>query len=123
VHSYILRTIGLFRWFIEENVSDNIFSCLFFLLTRSYFFFLFNKTDQNLLPNVLVSGCAGTAVVLVVTIGGAVNALIGTVISASLLPPIVNCGMCWAMAMKYNMDSSSNTDDAKFYAMTGMVRG
>jgi hypothetical protein len=31
--------------------------------------------------------------------GGGVNALVGVAISASLLPPIVNCGICCAFAI------------------------
>lgn len=75
---------------------------------------------MTLLSSFFVSIFAGTAVVLVVTMGGAVNALVGTVISASLLPPIVNCGMCLVMGMKYRM-VDGNKYDGYEYSMVGVV--
>lgn len=75
---------------------------------------------MNLLSSFFVSIFAGTAVVLVVTMGGAVNALVGTVISASLLPPIVNCGMCLIMGMKYRMIDGKK-GDAYEYSIVGVV--
>ena len=53
----------------------------------------------------LVSGLftaipSGVGVALAIT-GGGINALVGVAISASILPPIVNCGLCISLAAWY----------------------
>ena len=52
----------------------------------------------NLLAGVLVATASGFVVGVAIT-GGGINALVGVAISASLLPPIVNCGICCAFAI------------------------
>ena len=52
----------------------------------------------NLLAGLVVATASGFVVGVAIT-GGGVNALVGVAISASLLPPIVNCGMCCAFAI------------------------
>jgi hypothetical protein len=53
---------------------------------------------MNLLAGIVVATASGFVVGLGVTEGG-INALVGVAISASLLPPIVNCGICCAFAI------------------------
>lgn len=48
---------------------------------------------NNLLPGFFVAAPSGVGVALGLT-GGGINALVGVAISAALLPPIVNAGMC-----------------------------
>jgi uncharacterized hydrophobic protein (TIGR00271 family) len=67
-------------------------------------------TASNLIYGFVVAFASGIAVVLGITMGG-VNAIVGTAISASLLPPIVNSGMCMAMAILYHIQQSSLDDD------------
>lgn len=52
----------------------------------------------NLLGGIVVATASGVVVGVGIT-GGGINALVGVAISASLLPPIVNCGMCCAFAI------------------------
>jgi hypothetical protein len=52
----------------------------------------------NLLAGILVATASGFVVGVAIT-GGGINALVGVAISASLLPPIVNCGICCAFAI------------------------
>lgn len=59
------------------------------------------------------------AVVVAISMGG-LNAIVGTAISASLLPPIVNAGLCLAMAIKFSLANKSY-DDAQDYAVFGAV--
>lgn len=53
---------------------------------------------NNLLAGILVATASGFVVGVAIT-GGGINALVGVAISASLLPPIVNCGICCAFAI------------------------
>lgn len=73
----------------------------------------------NLIGGFIVALASGIAVVVAVTMGG-VNAIVGTAISASLLPPIVNCGICLAMSLKYHFDDDSG-HDAYQYSLFGSV--
>lgn len=54
----------------------------------------------NLLMGFVVAAPSGIGVILAVSMGG-VNAIVGTAISASLLPPVVNTGICLGMALIY----------------------
>jgi uncharacterized membrane protein len=49
------------------------------------------------MPGTLVAVPSGFAVVLAMT-GGSQNALVGVAIAAALLPPVVNAGLCFALA-------------------------
>lgn len=78
-------------------------------------------STSNLLYGLVVAFASGIAVVLGITMGG-VNAIVGTAISASLLPPIVNSGMCLAMAVMYQLQrnevNGSNSND--YYTYSGV---
>ena len=52
---------------------------------------------NSLLAGTLIALPSGFAVVLAMT-GGSQNALVGVAIAAALLPPVVNAGLCWALA-------------------------
>jgi hypothetical protein len=55
------------------------------------------------------------AVILAVSKGG-FNAIVGTAISASLLPPIVNSGLCLALGIQFSSNGiSSDNDQARKY--------
>lgn len=74
---------------------------------------------RNLIFGFIAAVGAGIAVVIAMTSGGA-NAVVGSAISASLLPPIVNSGMCFVMALKYKY-SNGATHDATHFATVGGV--
>ena len=76
-------------------------------------------TGTNLIFGFIAAFGAGVAVVIALTSGGA-NAVVGSAISASLLPPIVNCGMALAMALKYKYSNKDN-DSAYHFATVGGV--
>jgi hypothetical protein len=59
------------------------------------------------------------AIAVSVTNGG-VNAIVGSAISAALLAPIVNAGICFSFAFKYHAINNA-VDDANFYAQIGGV--
>ena len=61
--------------------------------------------------SIVVSGAAGTVLGVSLTAAGG-NALVGTAISAGLLPPIVNAGMMISYAMTY----APRDQRAMFYA-------
>ena len=46
----------------------------------------------------LIAVPSGAGVALSV-LGGNAGSLVGVAISASLLPPAVNCGLCWAVSV------------------------
>lgn len=54
----------------------------------------------NLVISIIVSAAAGTVLGVALTSEGG-NQLVGTAISAGLLPPIVNAGMLFTYAMAY----------------------
>jgi len=54
-------------------------------------------TPASLIGGTLIAIPSGFGVVLAVTSGGS-NALVGVAIAAALLPPVVNCGLCLALA-------------------------
>lgn len=65
-----------------------------------------------LIISVLVSAAAGAVLAVTITSGG-INSLVGTAISAGLLPPLVNAGMLIAYAGIYSPPS----ERFKFYEM------
>jgi uncharacterized hydrophobic protein (TIGR00271 family) len=67
----------------------------------------------------VVAFASGIAVVVAISMGG-VNAIVGTAISIALLPPIVNTGLCLAMAFKFRVAEGS-VSDAKDYVAFGAV--
>lgn len=56
---------------------------------------------SGLVSGLLVAMASAMAVVLGITTGG-INAIVGTAISVSLLPPIVNSGICLALSIIYS---------------------
>lgn len=61
----------------------------------------------SLVGGLFVAIPSGMGVALGIT-GGGVNALVGVAISAALLPPIVNSGLCWAFALWYSAYGASD---------------
>ncbi len=57
--------------------------------------------ESGLVAGLIVAMASGMAVVLGITTGG-INAIVGTAISVSLLPPIVNSGICLALSIIYS---------------------
>jgi uncharacterized hydrophobic protein (TIGR00271 family) len=57
----------------------------------------------SLLSGGVVAVPSGIGVALALT-GGGINALVGVAISAALLPPIVNSGLCLSLALWFNKD-------------------
>lgn len=76
-------------------------------------------TASGLAYGFIVAFASGIAVVVAISMGG-VNAIVGTAISASLLPPIVNAGLCLAMSLKFGA-INGDSDNAKDYAVFGVV--
>lgn len=74
---------------------------------------------SNLSFSAIVAAASGVSVVLGVSMKG-VNALVGTAISASLLPPVVNCGLCFGMALVYSTHYSANEDAVSYAAFGGV---
>jgi uncharacterized membrane protein len=66
----------------------------------------------------VVAFASGIAVVVAITMGG-VNAIVGTAISASLLPPVVNSGICLSLATIYWFMGWAS--DARAYAQYSVV--
>lgn len=67
----------------------------------------------------MVAAPSGMGVVLALSKGG-FSAIVGTAISASLLPPLVNCGMCLAIAFM-NWNNVGSEHDTLVYRNTGLV--
>ena len=53
---------------------------------------------RSLLVGVLIATPSGAGVALSV-LGGNAGSLVGVAISASLLPPAINCGMFWSLSI------------------------
>lgn len=73
----------------------------------------------NLIGGFVVAVASGAAVVVAVSMGG-VNAIVGTAISASLLPPIVNSGICLSMSMIYGFDDNASSDAHQYRVYGGI---
>jgi hypothetical protein len=69
----------------------------------------------------IVAAPSGVCAILGVSRGG-LNAIIGTAISASLLPPVVNCGVCLGLGTVHYMSGGSGIEDAGRMFSLGMVR-
>jgi uncharacterized membrane protein len=74
---------------------------------------------SGLLVGLLIAAPSAIAVVLAVSKGG-FNAIVGTAISVSLLPPVVNCGLCMGFALVI-YSQHGDTHDATVFFNTGMV--
>ena len=61
-------------------------------------------SDYSLLDQISIAAPCGVAVVVAVSKGG-VNAIVGTAMSASLLPPIVNSGLCLGLALMFDYEA------------------
>eukprot|EP00937_MAST-01D_sp_MAST-1D-sp2_P003747 g3747.t1 len=58
-------------------------------------------TPINLVPGFFVAMPAGASVAVAITAGGANAAFAGVAIAVALLPPLVNSGMCFGLALVY----------------------
>ena len=56
----------------------------------------------SLVGGTLIAIPSGFGAVIAITAGGG-NALVGVAIAAALLPPLVNCGLCWGMAFRWQL--------------------
>ena len=74
----------------------------------------------GLIAGSVVAAASGMGVILALSKGG-VNAIVGTSISASLLPPCVNSGICLAYAICLYYLSNDQTDLSR-YKQTAVVR-
>ena len=74
----------------------------------------------GLVAGSVVAAASGMGVILALSKGG-VNAIVGTSISASLLPPCVNTGICTAYVICIHAFSNDATDLSK-YKQTALVR-
>ena len=75
--------------------------------------------DTGLLLGIVIAAPSAVAVVLAVSKGG-FNAIVGTAISVSLLPPIVNCGLCLGFSLVF-VFQEDHIHDAVTLFNTGMV--
>ena len=87
-----------------------MFQSHYFIL---FLFLLAEGQAFNLVISIIVSAAAGTVLGVALTSEGG-NQLVGTAISAGLLPPIVNAGMLFTYAMAY-----AKKDKGSFYEMSG----
>ena len=67
----------------------------------------------------IVAGPSGMGIVLAVSKGG-FNAIVGTAISASLLPPVVNCGLCIGLGFVHWMDDDNQHNAHRFMNVGGV---
>lgn len=74
---------------------------------------------SGILIGLVIAAPSGVAVVLAIAKGG-FNVIVGTAISVSLLPPVVNCGVCMGFALVFSMHHD-NWSDSAIYFNTGLV--
>eukprot|EP00939_MAST-03C_sp_MAST-3C-sp1_P002149 g2149.t1 len=67
-------------------------------------------TSATLIAGIFVAIASGVGVAIGVMQGG-VSTLVGIAISAALLPPVVNCGLCFALHFTSNTDKAHFADD------------
>lgn len=77
-------------------------------------------TVSNLTLGLLVAAPSGMGVVLAVSKGG-FNAIVGTAISASLLPPIVNSGLCLGFGLMHWLNYRISDHDTYRFARLGVM--
>lgn len=118
----------------NSRVVDDPFHCRLFYLrpvfsySQCVGFFLCFAPAMTILPFVadnlalgsIVAFGSGVAVVLAISMGG-VNAIVGTAISASLLPPIVNCGLCLALAIQFHHRDDNTSQKGQEWARLGGI--
>ncbi len=70
---------------------------------------------SSLILGFFVAAPSGVGIILAVSKGG-FNAIVGTAISASLLPPVVNSGLCLGLGLvrSFNGITSDNEDASRF---------
>jgi hypothetical protein len=68
----------------------------------------------------LIAIASGIGAVLAVSNTGGINALVGTAISASLLPPIVNTGICLAMGFIFTIGNNDVKNGDYYLGMSGV---
>lgn len=76
-------------------------------------------TVASLNLSLIVAGPSGMGIILAVSKGG-FNAIVGTAISASLLPPVVNCGICLGLGLVH-WTVEANREDARTFINVGGV--
>ena len=74
---------------------------------------------SGLLLGLVIAAASAVAIVLAVSKGG-FNAIVGTAISASLLPPVVNCGLCMGFTLVITLTRAEQSDAIVFFN-TGLV--
>jgi len=77
-------------------------------------------TVSSLTLGLLVAAPSGMGVILAVSKGG-FNAIVGTAISASLLPPIVNSGLCLGFGLMHWMNAKVSDHDTNRFARLGVM--
>ncbi len=85
-----------------------------------YVWYMYMYTASNLLIGLAVAAPSGMGVILALSKGG-FSAIVGTAISASLLPPLVNCGMCVSISY-LNYHFGRDAHDTIIYRNTALVR-
>lgn len=73
----------------------------------------------TLLTGFAIAVPSGVGVSLAIT-GGGINALVGVAISAALLPPISNCGICLALGAYYRAAGRDPMEGDHFLALGGV---
>ena len=68
---------------------------------------------RSLWVGILIAVPSGAGVALSV-LGGNAGSLVGVAISASLLPPAVNCGLFWAISLVESIGSNVNSNYTAF---------
>lgn len=74
---------------------------------------------NNLILGLVVAAPSGMGVILGTAKGG-FSAMVGTAISASLLPPLVNCGIALTISF-LNWNSYGSEHDTILFRNTGLV--
>ena len=69
---------------------------------------------------VIIAAPSAMAVIVAVAKGG-FNAIVGTAISVSLLPPVVNCGVCFGMGIVSLLSDKISHNPGGHYFHVGLV--
>jgi uncharacterized hydrophobic protein (TIGR00271 family) len=78
-------------------------------------------TTVGLITGVAIAIPSGMGVALSI-LGNNTSSLVGVAISASLLPPAVNAGICWAYAFFLRVNAAENANEGDYdFAMTGLI--
>uniref|UniRef100_A0A0K8V4S4 Uncharacterized protein MJ1221 n=1 Tax=Bactrocera latifrons TaxID=174628 RepID=A0A0K8V4S4_BACLA len=96
-----LRTLGLRNELIDERYGNGEG------LTAE----MLSRSELHSLLVGLFTAIPSGAAAAVAILGGNIGSLVGVAISASLLPPAINAGVLWALALIYTL---FETDDSRF---------